>query len=821
MENNLPGGDFSLVAATQNDLEVMGGGTLEQRLESVERVPMAGNGGWISGSKSVSSTRSGPTRLWLKVFSGKGTEPVLDELILLTVSRESGRVVPIWGKPPSPLIKLPPTPADVPADVLKESQTLAASGTIRDLVPAGDGSVLMVQTDREPFWAALELKSGKWMDVPWKATAETLLASRAGKIHLVNKTTGGIETWDLAAGKREGIKLLQVELPITAIAAPLSNPEQPLMVADAKGIRFLDPADFRPVEIDEDLRDFLRPEVVDKTSIWLRVSGDGAIYQILGRATNQDDRTVSKTMVVAPSWRSVPYGASGGFVSSGGRQLSQSDQTIDQAGTGWIVEIKDNGDQFPDQVGFVSIKSANQEEGSKEIARLHSLRLLAAGLSQGRSRFPLADRRIYLDSRFDVLLVPAGDKLEWARIGLPDAGAVLPEFAFSGETVRIPLPPGSGHRMTAASAAKIEVGSGFASWTAPDDNSSDANAFTLVWTGELGSEMSRDFTIRLLKRPRMLEVVSADGSKTAPLRPRGLLRESDRIAAMAGSGAVAILGDGSVWSLSDCQQLFKMKEVDRGYLGDAERTYAWGHDRILTAYDLRTGETLGSVPLGESVEHIVTGMASPNPPFAVERTGNKGLLLQIPRDLTRPMPAMPSGAPGPLDAELKSRLFVPRMESNASGSVLWDKGALISSSSGKIMVKIYSYEDYQGVGGTPDASGRIIVDTGAMLNLGFNPPRQVKFSELPGGESVKGSLDESGLYLLLSSVSPLGDTGFISIRELTKPHVELLKIRYPYGAGGPPRVISSTRTLCVSDGSCTQIYDLDIPKLAAQLGPQK
>lgn len=815
----LPGGDFSLVAATQNDLEMIGGGTLEERLERVERVPMSGGGGLISGSKNVSHGRSGSTRLWLKVFPGKTAEPVLDELILLAVSPGSSRVVPIWGKPPSPLIKLPPTPADVPTDVLKESQTLAASGTIRDLVPAGNGSVLMVQTDREPFWAALDLRSGKWMDVPWKATAETVLASRAGKIHLVNKATGGIETWDLTTGKREGTKLLQVELPITAIAAPLANPEQPLIVADAKGIRFLDPADFRPVEIDEDLRDFLRPEAVDSASIWLRVSGDGAVYQLLGHAPNRDDRTVSKTLVVAPSWRSVPYGASRGFVSSGGRQLSESDQMTDHAGTGLVVEIKDNGDRFPNQVGFVSIRSTNRNDETKEIARLHSQRLFAAGVSQGRSRFPLADRRIYLDSRLGVLLVPAGDKLEWARIGLPDAGAVLPEFAFGGEMVRIPLPPGSGHRMTAASAAKVEIGNGFASWTAPDDNSFDANTFTLVWTGELGSEMSRDFTIRLLKRPRLLEVVSADGSEAVPLRPRGLLRGSDRIGAMAGSGAVAIRDDGSVWSLSDCQQLFKMKERG-GYLGDADRTYACANGQTLTAYDLRSGEVVGSVPLGGSIQRIVTGMASHNPLLAVEQAGLKGLLLQIPRDLTRPIPAMPSAAPSPTDTELQTRLFVPRMESNASGSILWDKGVLVSSNSGKVSVKVYTYEEYQGTGGTPDASGRIIVDTGAMLNLGFNPPRQVKFSELPGGESAKGSLDESGNYLLLSSVSPLGDTGFISIREVTKPHVELLKIRYPYGSGGPPRVISNTRTLCVSDGNSTQVYDLDIPKLAAQLGPR-
>ncbi|MBC8126833.1 MAG: hypothetical protein H8M99_06785, partial [Gloeobacteraceae cyanobacterium ES-bin-144] len=388
--NGLPGENFSLVAATQNDLEMMGGGTLEQRLERVERVPMVGNRGLISGSKTISHSHSGMTRLWLKVFSGKTAEPVLDELILLTISPTSKQVVPIWGKPPSPLIKRPPTPTDVPTDVLKESQTLAASGAIRDLVPTGDGSVLMVQTDREPFWAALDLKSGKWMDLPWKASAETLLASRAGKIHLVNKATGSIETWDVAAGKKEGTKLLQVELPITAIAAPLANPEQPLIVADAKGIRFLDPTDFRPFEIDDDLRDFLKPEAVDRASVWLRVSGDGAIYQMLGHAPNRDDKPLSATIVVAPSWRSVPFGGNWGFVSSGGRKLSKFDKIIDHAGSGLVVEIGENGDRFPEQVGFVSIKSTDRNDNTKEIARLYSPRLIVAGFSQSRTRFPLA-----------------------------------------------------------------------------------------------------------------------------------------------------------------------------------------------------------------------------------------------------------------------------------------------------------------------------------------------------------------------------------------------------------------------------------------------
>jgi len=807
--NGMPAGDFSLVAATQSDLETMGGGTLEQRLERFERVPMRGDGNEFRASRSVSYSRQVTTRLWLKVFSGKAAEPLLDEVILLIFSPRSNELVPVWEKPPSPLIKQRPAPADVPADALKESNTIAASGTIRDLVPAGDGAILMVQTDRAPFWAALDLKSGKWMEVPWKATAETLLVSQAGKIHLVDKATGVIETWNLTSGEREGIKLLQVELPITAVAAPLSNPQQPLIIADAKGIRFLDPTDFHPVDIEGDLRDFHKPELVDRSSIWLRASGDGAIYQIHARASNRNGGAMSRTMVVDPSWRNVPYNASGEFVASSGRKLCRWDQVTDQAGTGWSVAIKHNGERFPNQAGFVSIESPEPNGGTKEIVRLHSRRLFAAGLSQG----PRVDRQIYLDSRFGVLVAPVGDKLEWARIGLPNTGTVLPEFAFSGETVKIPLPSGSGHRLTAASSAKVEVGNGFASWTAPNEVRSDANAFSLVWTGELGFEVSREFQIPLLQRPRELELVSPDGSNVLTPRLRGQFSGSIRIAAMAGSGEVVILEDGSVWSLSDCQLLFKIKESGP-YLGDAERAYARGDGQTLTAYDLRSGQTVGSVPLGKSITEIITGMSSRNPLIAVETVGLKGILLQIPRNLTRPTPVTIPAAS--LDSELQMRLFVPRMEANASGLILWDKGALITSNSGEVAVRIYPYEEYQGVAGKPDATGRIIVDTGALLNLGFNPPRQIKLSELPGGENTKGSLDESGSYLLLSSV--LGDTGFISIREVTKPQVELLKIRYPYGTGGPPRIISTTRTLCVSDGRSTRVYDLDIPKLAGQFG---
>lgn len=95
------------------------------------------------------------------------------------------------------------------------------------------------------------------------------------------------------------------------------------------------------------------------------------------------------------------------------------------------------------------------------------------------------------------------------------------------------------------------------------------------------------------------------------------------------------------------------------------------------------------------------------------------------------------------------------------------------------------------------------------------------YSELPGGENGQGSLDESGIYLLLTTVSPDGTTGTVSIREVAKPQVELMKIRHDRFSPKSLRIVSSTGTLCVFDGRATKVYDLDIPKLAAQLGTRQ
>ena len=124
-------------------------------------------------------------------------QPVIDESISL--DHEDAALVAKWAKPPSELIELPEAAADSPEDLVKARSALDAGGTVLDLIPTADASVLLVQTDRPPFWATLDLKTGTLGKVPWSATPDTLVATQAGKTYAANSKTKEVEIWDNAS----------------------------------------------------------------------------------------------------------------------------------------------------------------------------------------------------------------------------------------------------------------------------------------------------------------------------------------------------------------------------------------------------------------------------------------------------------------------------------------------------------------------------------------------------------------------------------------------------------------------------------------------
>jgi hypothetical protein len=813
---------YSMVAATTYELESQGSGSIEERLASVKPVPFQGRGSSLSVSQQLKWNGS-KTKLWVKVFNDQHPdELILDEVILLDYP---GSLSPRWDKPPSPLITIPESKPDTPENLVSGSETLDAKGEIRDIVAAGDGSVVMIRTNQPPFWAPLDMKTGQWMTAPWKATAETLLATQAGKIYLIDRKTGMLEIWGLTSGKREGLQILPLTDPIVSAVAPLSDPDQPLMIATVKGCYFIDPVKFEVLPSNLNLGDYFDQKAdkrrgtspLDPASLCLRASDDGSLYTFSGISTNTERRSPSTVTLTVDRSAMVVSKISGmQFLASHGRNTARG--YPDHGGSATSVMPMATNARFPAPMGQIRFMN---DSGREAIAVLASLPVLPKKAGEFNGAL-MPDRGTYFDSSFGVLLLPDGNKLHLVHLNIPKQEEPLSKFIFAGESLEIPLPAGTGHKLTSKDGGTSEIGPTSIRWVAPVAKDRNRQySLRLEWTGELGSQIHKDYRIQVLQSVGIPEVMSPDGGKNIPLHRRIVLNEVDSdIVGFAGSGTVVLVnesGSFSAWNLFTGELMLRRKLYFNRILGDADRIYVLDQKGQLTSFDILTGQELGRADVGKKIRSIVTGMSCRNALLAVEQEGVDGFLIQIPRDSLKPLII-------DLPQETRRKLFMPRMVANASGSAIWSRQVGIFRDSRAITVKPIPYNVLNGLSdGVPDASGKIIVGRNAILNLAAPVPKPLEFSKLPGlGDSPQGKLDQSGRYLLFTDPKEDPLWRYISLRDVRQPSREVMKIRYPSTENlGLPYIISGTNTLVqfqrIGGRLNAVVYDLNIPKLIKEL----
>lgn len=820
-------GNHILIAETTHGLETVGSGSIEERLAKVPPVPFHGSGNYSKTTKQM-KWAGAPTKLWVKVLDPDNPgEPILDEVILLDYP---GRFSARWEKEPSAIISIPPAQPDMPEDLVEEKAVLDAKGEILDIVAAGDGSVVMVRTGSEPYWAPLDLKSGKWLPAPWKASANTLLATQAGKVYLFDRESMVVEVWGLGSGKREGLHVLQFQEPAIAVAAPLTDPAQPVMLATANGLHFLDPEDFEPISCGADggelfadpKRTDSRVKPLDPATVSLRATDDGALYSISGKRVGSSSRTLESVVLTMDRSRLVVKKSTGkGAIGSKGR--NQEGDFPDHAGKGVRAAPQAYAARFPESTGEIRF---SQGGSNGEAAVLRNPPILPD--TTGRSSAAIAqDRSLYLDSANGAMLLPDGDKLHFLRLRLPEAADVAdPVFLFSGETFEVPLPPGTGHSLSTREGVQGEITDTHARWIAPEGRGDALHRLKLEWTGELGSAISSEYQIRVINGVRQVMVESTDGSRSFPLHRRGTIPGMPAVTAFAGSGFVALTTQSkpSAWNLASCERIFTIPDTNaRGFFGDADQAYVHDYDGKLISFDLHTGNKITEVALGRGVSSVATGMSSRDSLLAIESASFQGYLLQVSRDtLKSRIVDLPEG--------LRKRFWSKEIAVNASGSAAWAGGVGIFRDGRAITVT--PYEGLLGSiagGGTPDLFGRQIIRGKTIMKLTGKSTQAYEISELPAAGGIPGpgdmtqySMDASGLYILIRGRDFDSNTQLISVRDIRSPEKELFKIRYPGDSHGTAPVFAAeSKTLVnwqmLGNVTCAFVHDLDVREVIAKL----
>ncbi len=812
------GNDYSMVAATTLDLESVGSGSIEERLTQVEPVLLKERNGKFFGSRELTWNRQKST-LWVKLFStADPTTAVLDEVILLDYPDSfSAR----WGKPPSPLIELPELEPDEPQDLVTEQLALDAKGEIRDIVAAGDGSVVMVQTNQPPFWTSLDLKSGAWMTPRWTATADTLLASQAGKIYLLDRKTKVMEIWNLESGQREGMQLLPVTGEVVAIAAPLSASNRPVIVATDEGVWFLDPVKLEQIPSGIHVNELFtivpnrQNQKLDPATIWLRASQDGTLYSISGTLSGDSNRSITRrTLTVDPSSLVTASDSGNTLISSRGRRSIAG--LPDHGGGVLSLDRSSSSNRFPGPAGQIRIMNTELRQA---IATLQNPPVLPTRFDKPSGSLLLTDRGGYLDSVNRVLLLPDGSTLHLLRLKLSDQEPAFPAFLFPGEALEIPLPPGTDHKLTSEVGGESVIGSKSIKWIAPSHSDHHTARLSLQWTGELGSQISKDYSVRLARQEPIPTVESSDGSKQISLTLKAILPDvQGSNPGFAGSGHVMFVRSGnkwSAWNLDNGEKLLGKDEYYHTVTGDADRIYVLSREGKLTSHDLSSGAVAGEADLGKDIVALTTGMAARSPLLAVERDKATPFLMQVDRDTLK-------STITDFPRETQMHFFAPSFSTNASGSVTWSNKTAVMRD-GKVITVVNANIAGSGIHGDPDAAGRYIVGSSELLDIRSSPVKEIKVSSLPGmSESSRARLDASGRYLLLCDVEKDSGVAWASVRDLDDPAKELCKIRYPSrGRSIEFRVVSGTNSLILgmngSSSNWTGVYAFDIPAILREL----
>jgi hypothetical protein len=813
---------FSIVAATTHELETQGVGSLAERLAQIpkQRFSEIGSGCEISTTVSWAGN---PTTLWIKVMDdAKPDELILDEAISLEYD---GTLVASWAKPPSELIELPQAGTNTPEDLVKETVVIDAGGTVLDLIPSADSSVLLVRTDKPPFWSSLAVKSGTLGKVPWSATSDTLVAVQAGKTYLANRKTQEVEIWDDTTGKRESVRLMNLPGELLAIAAPRLAPGSPVLVITSQTAAFVDSSTFKamnwlmdPLVLFPQAQSKNRSSVkMDPVTMWPRASADGALYSISGVSVEADKnqmRSLSMQMIDGMVTNSIGPGMFT-YIPTSGR--NQGQQIPDQAGGDLSLTVARNNSWFPGPTGPIEFQIEGGNRSIGELASapfVPSLRAAASGTA-----LPM-DRRLYLDSSLGALLIPQDDRIHLLRLKLPEIFTRAPDFVYSGETVKIPLPRGTNHRGTPSIGGEVAIDGDFLIWTVPDKPGRSNAVLQMDWTGELGSPMERKVEFLMNQSPTRPVIVSPDGKRTIKLAQRTMININyGDYAGIAGAGNVILRSYNnkkSAWSLIDGSKISEIECDSFQFIGDADRIYSLDHKGLLSCFDIRTGKLLKSKEFGgkslgsqQGVSYIATGSASRSPLVAIAFDGSKEYYAQIDRDSLE-LGIFDFGAGDPPKPTY-------RLHSNATGAACWSFSNGIFRQGNRATVKTAN----GAIEGTPDASGRFLVDDSSLMDLAPNPSKKFLARELPGAvENSKLNLDVSGRFLLITDYDIQKDSSVISVRKLEDGFKEIFKIRYPGNAiSGGFVMISNTRTLITSGpyGGGHTVYDLDCEAIEKEI----
>ncbi len=814
----------SIIAATTFELESMDGGSLEERLAQVKPEPMQTNRSKSTAHKNL-RWKGEPTSVWIRVFQdGQPDKPIIDEVIEIDYT---DRFQAKWGRPPSSLIAVPQPEPDTPPDLAGEATSLDAEGAILDLIAAGDGSVLMVQTDKPPFWQQIDLKAGRFIETPWIAGPDTLLAAQAGKIHLIDRKTGIVETWDLNGKTRAGLQILQLDGVIVAAAAPLTSPDAPLLITTTTQGVFVDPVNFDIIANGFDMSPcFSRAEgyhgsipKLEPETIRVRASHDGALFAVSGEAASvsgngQGSRTFR--IVVDPTAAVRTESAQGTHLPSRGRRMTET--FPDHGGTGIQIRTMAASNSFPGPAGTIVFTA----EGNRQtIGELRGSPVVPPDPRNAKG--PLArDRGLYFDSTVGVVVVPEDNTLHLIPVNLPEQPAAAPQFNFAGETVSIPLPKGSDHKLVSSVGGEITVGETEILWRIPAEARSGSANLKLEWKGELGSTMDAAFNYSVTAQAAGLSVESSDGKTSLPLRRTGIIAQAGNVKGFAGSGHVILTNPGSkqqAWSLTDCRPLFSLDERSRMFFGDADQLYTLNDQGALKAYDIQTGELVKEAVLGkngggrEGLTGITTGISSRLPLLAVERDDHNPYVQLIDRKTLEPMLLE-------LPAELQRQFFITQFETNPSGSTTWSRNVAVLIKADR-STTLRSFQDTN-MSGVPDESGQYVVSSDGISDILAKPPSTTLYRDLPGADEYSYmSFDVSGRYVLLRQKQSDEKKPAVSVRDVRAPAVELFKIRFPANTdiSGTQLISATGKLICRMDSSYERlgVFELDVPAIAREL----
>lgn len=804
---------YTFLAATTHELEMNGSGTIEERLAKIPKQSFQNNG-TVCNIATTASWNGQPTTLWIKVMDeAKPEELILDEAISLDYD---DAMVATWAKPPSDLIELSDQSVNSPEDLVKSQTSIAAGGVILDLIPTKDPSILLVQTDKSPFWATFDLKTGKLGKVPWPVSSDTLIAPQGDKTYLANRKTKVVEIWNNTTNKREALRLLDLTGELRSIAAPQLAPNSPVLVVTSTTASFVDCKTFKAMNCAAKLSNLFpikgannrSHQEMDPATMWARASADGTIYQIAGVANRTTNKSViSLVMHMHDDLVTNSEDLAINYIPTVGR--NQCHEIPDQAGGNIALTVTRRGYQFPGNAGEIEIRELSENRSSNSVIRSAAFVPTLRPKSSTTS-LPL-DRKLYLDSSHGTLLIPQNEQIHFLQLKLPQIAARTPDFVFAGETLKLPLPRGTGHQAKSSIGGDISINGEYLNWSVPEKPSYGTVSIQLNWTGELGSPMERTVQIRPKEATIQPTAISPDGKRSIKLARRAIINASyNNYVGIAGAGNVLLLSannQNSAWSLIDGSKLCEIECNSKQFIGDADRLYLLDHAGSLKSYDILTGKLLKSNQFGsqskgdkQGINFISTGSASRSALITIAFDNFKKYYADIDRD-TLELGIFDFG-----EGDVPIPTY--QLTSNSSGSVCWSWTSGIFREGERVTVRAIE----GAIEGTPDASGRFLVDRNELKDINQKPIKVYPRKSLPGGsENSQLSMDTSGRYLLISNYDSETNTSTISVRKLTDGFEEVFKLKTSEAGSSTFVIIPNTKTFLTTgrQSSDFMIYDLD------------